>query len=227
MVDGHYIAYLELHEIPWEVEGEVRFQTQASSGLVGLGRGPYTVPRFASPTVTIRAGGSVISTANENYTLEGETYVSVALPIESGADGLFIAANQEWPGLARLAEDVASTVSLCLRQRTPPKKVAEYVLKYKEGRPSGEIIRWSAFGAASAAVSQDALQEIDRALMPVLDRSASPQTLLAMRWYNNSRTAIGGADRLLSLWIALEALVGRGGQGVVGGGAQETGERRL
>ena len=58
MTDAHYLAYDELHEIPWELPAPVRFKDSEGGTVFELGHGPCHVPPMASPTVVVRRRGS-------------------------------------------------------------------------------------------------------------------------------------------------------------------------
>src|SRR3990172_4476855 len=129
---GYYLVYYELHEIPWELPAAVRFKDEEAGTIFELGRGPYRVPRLASPTVSVRAGGARIETVNENYTLEGGTYFGVAVPVQLNAEKGAPLVEPAFEKLFQLSGDAARVVGLCLDQRAPLKKVAAYVRENRE-----------------------------------------------------------------------------------------------
>lgn len=169
---------------------------------------------MASPKSITAAGHARIETVNENYTLEGATYFALAIPIGVKGEGTAPEVSPDWDSLSQRADDAARTVGLCLDQRTPLKKVAEYVkITRDDGTVAGERFRWPVRPGAKASVSKRSSESVRRALGSALDSHVSPQTLVALRWYDQSKAATNGADRLLALWIALEALMGPGTQG--------------
>lgn len=207
-MNGHYLAYYELHEIPWDRAAPVRFKDSESGTIFELGRGPYHVPRLASPTVSVRAGGARIETVNENYVLEGGTYFGMAVPIrlqsESGKPLLEPGFEKLW----QVTEDAARVVGLCLDQRIPLRQVAAYVKESREnGRPGRMLTMWQARSGAAASVSGQSIESIRLALSSALSTEVSPQVQLALRWYDLSKNATVGPDRLVALWITLETLM--------------------
>lgn len=208
MPAAHYLAYYELHEIPWKIDEAIKLEARDLGIQLQVGRGPYTIPRMASPTVVTRAGGARIETVNENLVLEGGTYFGIAIPVTTEWRENQSLPQTEWDRLSQLADDAACTVGLCLNQRRGTKKVAEYIHE-SEGKPRRMEFRWQMFAGARASVSKRSSAAIRRALGNALDEGASPQTLVALRWYEQSKNATIGVDRFLALWIALEALMGR------------------
>jgi len=209
MGNKHYLAYYQLHEIPWKLTQPIRLEGRPTGVQVQVGRGPYTIPKMANPTITPRAGGARVETVNDTYELEGDTYFGIAIPVEADLDKGAVIPQSEWDKLAQLADDCASVVGLCLNQRTGLSKVAEYVRENENDGSVGKLqFRWQAFSGAPAIVSKRSSESIRRALGRVLGEQVSPQVLVALRWYEQSKTVTLGADRFLSLWVALEALMG-------------------
>ena len=208
----YYFAYYELHEIPWKLIEAIKLEVRSSGIQLQVGRGPYIVPREASPTLITSAGGARAETIREEFTLEGGTYFGIAIPADDVGwprNGPF--PEDEWNKLSQYADDAASTVGLCLNQRRPLRKVAEYIrTDNKDGIPKNMLFRWPLTAGAKAAISKRSSSSIRRALGVSLSEQVSPQTQVALRWYEQSKSAAVGADRLVSLWIALEALMGRG-----------------
>ena len=205
MPNVHFLTYYELHDIPWRLTENVRLKDSETSLQVEIGRGPYIVPRMASPIEKTMAGGATMSTVNENYTLEGHTYVGVDLPLEAGVSlGLF---DPLWNELRGQADDIAATVSLCLGQRFSPKQVAQYTIELREDGSVGPMqFLGLMFPGAKASVSRRSIGSIRRAIDRLIS-GVSPQTLVALRWHGQSKSVTIGADRLVALWIALEALM--------------------
>jgi len=208
-MEAHYLAYFELHEIPWRLKNKVVFEERDTGMHFQIGKGPYVVPRMASPSSITVAGGARIETANETYTLEGSTYFGMVVPVsvEGDKDSLR-KITPDWDELSRTTSDAAMTVGLCLDQRLPLKKVAAYVRVMEGRKPYSMIVRWEAISGAKASVSKRSTESIRRALGHTLDPDVAPQTLVALRWYDQSKSSANGADRFLALWIALEALMG-------------------
>ena len=207
-VKVHYLAYYELHELPWKLNDNIRYQDTDSGLVFELGRGPYRVPKMASPNVVTLAGGARIETVHDTYVLEGQTFVGVAIPVDVDGDNPS-PASIEWDQLREQADDLANTVSLCLQQRTAPKRVAEYILRQRDdGKLGGMMARWQAQVGQRASVSARSRESVRRAIDHVHSRSVSPQVLTALRWHAQSKRVASGADRLIALWIALEALMG-------------------
>ncbi len=207
MTDGHYLAYYELHEIPWESPAPVRFKDNEDGTIFELGRGPYHVPRMASPTVVVHAGGARIETVNENYVLEGGTYFGMAVPVRLSEEKGSPLVEPGFEQLRRLTEDAARVVGLCLDQRIPLKLVAAYI---KESRDNGKprmLTLWQVRSGGAASVSHQSVESIRVALSSALSAEVSPQVQLALRWYDLSKNATVGPDRLVALWIALEAIM--------------------
>ncbi len=208
MGNGHYLAYYELHEIPWELLAAVRFKDEDAGTIFELGRGPYHVPRLASPKVSIRAGGARIETVNENYVLEGGTYFGIAVPVRLGDEKASATIEPGFDRLWQLTEDAARVVGLCLDQRIPLKQVAAYVKENRnDGMPARMLTMWQLQSGAAACVSHQSAESIRVALSSALSVEISPQVQLALRWYDLSKAATVGPDRLVALWIALEALM--------------------
>ena len=205
----HYLAYYELHEIPWKLPDPLRWIDPELGIHLGIGRGPYHVPRMASPVVTTRAGGAAFETVNENYTLEGPTYFALALPWLADWPHDSFAPEHEWDRVSQAADDMAGIVGLCLNQRLGLKRVAAYV---KETRDDGRVgrmeVRAQLFSGAKASVTQRSGRSVARALDSVVKEKIPPNVITALRWYEQSKSAVVGADRLVALWIALEALAG-------------------
>ena len=203
------MSYYELHEIPWKLKEAIKFEAKPSGIQFQLDQGPYRLPKMASPTVITRAGGARIETVNENFELEGKSYFGVAIPIDGEWSDRDPIVQKEWERVRQLADDTASVIGLCLSQRTGLKKVAEYVLEKKaDGTPGRMEFRWHAYSGARASISKRSSSAIQRVLSSLLNNKVTPQSLLALRWYEQSKNATNGADRFLSLWIALEALIG-------------------
>ena len=206
----HYLAYYELHEIPWKIPDPLRWIDPELGIHLGIGRGPYHVPRMASPVVTTRAGGAAFETVNENYTLEGPTYFALALPLLADWSHDSFAPEHEWDRVSRAADDMAGIVGLCLNQRLRLKRVAAYV---KETRDDGRVGRMEAraqlFAGGKAAISKRSGRSVARALDKAVREKIPPNVITALRWYEQSKSATVGADRLVSLWIAIEALAGQ------------------
>ena len=210
MGTAHYLAYYELHEIPWRLTEPVRLTAPDQGIVIEIGRGPYHVPRLASPVVTTRAGGAGFETINENYTLEGRTYFALALPWQAEWPPDRMAPQQEWDRVARTADDMAGIVGLCLNQRLGLKQVGAYL---KETRDEGGVGRMEAraqlFTGGKAAISKRSGRSVARALNEAVTEKIPPNVTTALRWYEQSKSAVVGADRLVALWIALEALAGQ------------------
>lgn len=197
---GHYLAYFQPHEIPWELPAPVRFKDDEAETIFELGRGPYHVPRMASPTISVRAGGACIETVNENYVLEGGTYLGMAVPVRLSRERGAPLIEPPFEQLLQISDDAAKVVGLSLDQRVPLKKVAEYVRKTpEEGKPGGMMVLWQAHSGAAASISEKSVESIRSALNNTLSREASPQVLLALRWYDQSKNATVGPDRLVAL----------------------------
>jgi hypothetical protein len=208
MTDAHYFAYYELHEIPWEIPAPIRFKDDEAGTIFELGHGPYHIPRMASPTVSVRAGGARIETVNENYVLEGGTYFGMAIPARLIQEEGSPLIDPSFEKLHQGSDDAAKAVGLVLDQRIPLGKVAEYVRKnFKDDKPGGMIVRWQMRSGAAASISQQSVESIRIALNNTLRTKASSQVILALRWYDQSKTSNIGPDRLIALWIALEALM--------------------
>ncbi len=206
--DAHYLAYFKLHDIPWKVEEKATFKDEFSTHQVQIGRGPYVVPRLATEEPETKAGGAEIRTVHENVVLEGQTYVGVAIPTSWANDQL--TGGGDWGETTQLAEDIASCVSLCLSQRFAPQKVAEYVRgDDSEGSIKGMSFRWQLYPGARAFVSTRSIGSVRRALNRLHSQAiSSGSTLVALRWHDQSKRTFAGPDRLVALWIALEALMG-------------------
>lgn len=208
MTNGHYLAYYELHQIPWEVSAPVRFRDSDSGILYELGSGPYHIPRLASPTVTVRAGGALIETVNENYILEGGTYFGVAVPVRLRQETAGGAFEPSFDRLMQISDDAARAVGLCLDQRIPLKRVASYLREDHGGGKRGRMLAmWQAWSGARASISPKTVESVRRGIDHLSQPDVSPRTLLALRWYDQSKAATVGSDRLIALWIALEALM--------------------
>lgn len=206
----HYLAYYELHEIPWKLPDALRWSDPELGIHMGIGRGPYHVPRMASPVVTTRAGGAAFETVNENYTLEGPTYFALALPWLADWPRESFAPQHEWDRVSRAADDMAGIVGLCLNQRLGLKRAAAYLKETRDDGSAGRMeARAQLIAGAKAAVTQRSGRSVARALHKAATGKVSPNVSTALRWYEQSKSAIVGADRLVALWIALEALAGQ------------------
>jgi len=208
----YYFAIYELHEIPWKISEPISLISQPNMVHFKISQGPITVPNAASPTVTTKAGGFSVSTKHELLELEGHTFLEVAIAIDDiDWPVQRTMPKEEWNELRMFSDDAAATVGLCLNQRRPLQKVAEYAGENdQDGVPIRLEFHWQFSGGAKASVSKRSSGSISRALISSLNERVSPQTLTALRWYEQSKAANVGADRLVSLWIALEALMGRG-----------------
>jgi hypothetical protein len=51
-------------------------------------------------------------------------------------------------------------------------------------------------------------EDVRRSVEAVVNRPLRPQVYVALNWYDHSKGVDNGSDRLIALWIALEALVG-------------------
>lgn len=197
-----HLAYYELHELPWLVAPPIKLRDETFGFQFELGVGPYWVPNEATPRTITVAGGARIETVHENYQLEGGTFFGVAAPIEWELPG------NAWESSSTWADDCAGIVGLCLNQRFALKKRAEYVSRREpDGTPAGTDFRWKAYPAGRASISKRSVASTIRALDLFAARRISPQTLTALRWYEQSKRVEVGVDRLVALWIALEALV--------------------
>jgi len=208
-VPTFYLAYYELHEIPWKLKDKIIFQDKKTGAQFQIGRGPYHIPLMASPEVKTRAGGATISTKNDSYVLEGGTYFGAAIPLLPEGEPYVSISLAEWDRLGQMADDAASCVGLCFDQRVSLKKVAEYIRFPESGgsRPR-ELYMWRAHPGAKASVSKRSVNSVERALNTMLYKQVSPATELALRWFEHSKAVMTGPDRLIALWIALEALFG-------------------
>ncbi|MBI4305860.1 MAG: hypothetical protein HY678_06025, partial [Chloroflexi bacterium] len=186
----------------------VRLRAQPSGIEVQIGRGPYRVPGMAMSKSVTRAGGAQFDLSNTVEELKDGTFLGVHIPMPVHKDHNPRARNAEWQVLSRQAEDVAATVGLCLRQRRPLQKVAEYIrpLEYRKGYPQAlfDLRGWPGHKASVSKRSTDAVR---RSLGRVLDSDVRPNLLTALRWLEQSKEHRNGADRLVALWIALEALM--------------------
>ena len=208
----HYLAYYELHEIPWKLQDPLRWTDPELGIHLELGRGPYRVPRMASPVVTTRAGGAAFETVNENYTLEGPTYFALALPWSADWPHESPGPEHEWDRVSRAADDMAGIAGLCLNQRLRLKRVAAYLKETRDDGRVGRIeVRAHLFSGAKAAITQRSGRSVARALDKAVKEEIPPNVITALRWYEQSKSAAVGADRLVALWIALEALAGQTG----------------
>ena len=127
MTNAWYLAYFELHEIPWKQADAVKLIRNSDGAQFQIGRGPYKVPDMAVPDVTTRAGGALIQMRGpEVHTIEGGHYFGVALPVEypwqSGGP-----LDPRWDALVQEAEDAAAVVSFCLKQRFAPRRIADFI----------------------------------------------------------------------------------------------------
>lgn len=209
MPQAHYLAYYELHEIPWEIQAPVRFQDPDSGTIFELGHGPYHIPHLASPKVKLRAGGATLATFNDNYVLEGGTYFRVAIPVRLPAGNRSPRCEPGFEELFRMSDDAARVVGLCLDQRTPLKRVAAYIRQDRDKDKPGSIMAmWQLSAGAAASISGKSVESVRLALDHARNPQVPPRVLLALRWYDLSKNASTGADRLVSLWVSLEALVG-------------------
>ncbi|MDA0232541.1 MAG: HEPN domain-containing protein [Chloroflexi bacterium] len=86
-------------------------------------------------------------------------------------------------------------------------KVGEYVRLIKPDTSYGKSFRFQGYAGAEAAVTTAAQEDIRRAVEAVANQHLAPQVYVALNWYDQSKRAETGADRLVALWIALEALM--------------------
>lgn len=206
---GHYLAYYELHKIPWELPAPVRFKDSDTGAIFELGRGPYNIPHLASPKTKIRAGGATLETKNDNYVLEGGTYFGVAIPVRLPESDRSPVVEPGFEELFRMSDDAARVIGLCLDQRTPLKRVAAYIRENRsDDKPGRTLATWQLSGGAAASICDKSVESVRMALDHALNPEVPPRVLLALRWYDLSKNASTGADRLVSLWVSLEALMG-------------------
>ncbi len=205
---GHYLAYYQLHEIPWEITPPIKFRDSNTGIQFELSKGPFQLPRMAAPEVIIRAGGARVSMVNENFTIEGDDYLAIAIPVTINEPKNSLEPSQL--ELLQTSDDIAATVGLSLDQRAQLKKLASYVMSEplpKSGKPMLRFL-WQAVAGSKASISDNSISSIIKALDGVLEHKASPNLMVALRWYEISKEARVGPDRLLSLWIALEVIFG-------------------
>ncbi|MBF8304468.1 MAG: Apea-like [Dehalococcoidia bacterium] len=111
--------------------------------------------------------------------------------------------------LFRISDDAAHVVGLCLDQRTPLKRVAAYIRQDRDkDKPGSMLATWQLSGGAAASISDKSVESVRLALDHARNPQVPPRVLLALRWYDLSKNASTGADRLVSLWVSLEALIG-------------------
>lgn len=208
---GYYLAYYELHEIPWELElaegQRIRWMDDETGEVCELSHGPFYIPGMVLPEIRTRAGGATIEAVNDSRKLEGGTYFAVQLAVSMTAIGKPVT-EPKLPVLTQRADDLAASVGLALDQRLPLKKITGFVKHIGEdGKPYGFLAVWQASTGAKSVVSERSLGAVKGALEGVRNEAVAQKTLLALRWYEQSKAAAYGADRLLSLWIALEAMM--------------------
>lgn len=199
---GYFLSYYELHEISWNIKGPVRLQDAVHGTQFHIGTGPFWIPDMASARIRTHAGGATLEAVNDITKLEGGTFFGIGRPVSSDS------ASIPWNEFKVWADDCAALVGLCLNQRFALQKRAQYVKHLDgDGSPRRESFMWDLFAGGRASVSERSTRSLIRAFDRLASGRVRPATLTALRWYEQSKRVTIGADRLVALWIALEALM--------------------
>ena len=156
------------------------------------------------PVVATRAGGATASFANEVVTLEGGELVGIAFPMQE------VTSFDDWDDAAGQADDCAAIVGLCLNQRFAVLRRAQFARQHETAAEKrSDVFRFPLYSGGKASVSARSTRSMIRAIDRLVTGAIAPQTLTALRWFEQSKRVMNGADRVVALWIALEALFPR------------------
>ena len=218
LASAYYKAYYELHELNWRVDAPVRIERADDDGLITgqyqVGHGPYRIPQLAKvDNVRTRAGDAVFVLDNSLFTLEGDTYCAIALAVD---EAILDSSPPQWEEVRNLdeqADDAAAVIGLCLDQRFAARPISRHIerTELEVGKAPASFVL-TGYPAAKASMSQRSTKALLRSLGRIADRRPDVHTLTALRWLEQSKRVTNGADRLVALWIAAEALMG-GAQG--------------
>ncbi len=202
-----YVAYFRLHEIEWDIPEPINIQDGDRMMQVKVSHGPFRVPLAAMQQPKTKAGGASFEIPDEVVDLPDGLYCEIAFNVtDHGPDS-----NADWTAwwdeYTTIAEELASSTSLSMKQRVAPVKVGEYIRVEEPDKVYGQQYRFRAFAGAPATVNEDMKEDVRCSVEAVMTRRLHPRIYLALNWYNHSKRVDNGSDRLIALWFATEVLV--------------------